>query len=279
MVKDNLYEPFQIVLKEVMDKCPRLEHAHSFFELIYIVSGSGKQIINKTKVDYCAAHLFLLTPEDSHVFEFETPTQLLFIRFNKSHLGTTGHEQETLRHMDTILSNARHEPGCLLHDHTDRNVVKAMMEAIVHEHERHGLYHEDLLRHFVNTLLVIVARNISQRLPEAIHEGSEEKAVDILHYIQRHIYEPEKLKAEIIGEHFGISESYLGRYFKKHSNETLQQYITNYKLKLVENRLLHSNMRIGEIADELGFTDKSHLNRIFKKHKGMNPSAFKKEKL
>ncbi|MBL0741954.1 AraC family transcriptional regulator [Chryseolinea lacunae] len=278
MVKDNLYEPFQIVLKEVMDKCPRLEHAHSFFELVYIVSGTGKQVINKTKVDYRAAHLFLLTPEDSHVFEFETPTQLLFIRFTKSYLGTNGQAHETLNRLDNILRNARHEPGCILHLHADRNVVKAIMEAIVQEHEQHGLYHEDLLRHYVNTLLVIVARNISQRWPDAIHEGSDEKAVDILHYIQSHIHEPDKLKADIIGAHFGISETYLGRYFKKHSNETLQQYITNYKLTLVENRLLHTNMRIGEIADELGFTDKSHLNRIFKKHRGMNPSAFKKEK-
>lgn len=44
----------------------------------------------------------------------------------------------------------------------------------------------------------------------------------------------------------------------------MQQYILNYKLKLVENRLLHSEMRISEIVAELGFTDESHLNKLFK---------------
>lgn len=44
----------------------------------------------------------------------------------------------------------------------------------------------------------------------------------------------------------------------------MQQYILNYKLKLVENRLLHSQMRICEIVEELGFTDDSHLNKFFK---------------
>lgn len=44
----------------------------------------------------------------------------------------------------------------------------------------------------------------------------------------------------------------------------MQQYILNYKLKLVENRLLHSQMRICEIVEELGFTDESHLNKFFK---------------
>lgn len=36
-------------------------------------------------------------------------------------------------------------------------------------------------------------------------------------------------------------------------------------------------MRITQIADEFGFTDKSHLNRIFKKYKGMNPTDFKRK--
>jgi len=35
-------------------------------------------------------------------------------------------------------------------------------------------------------------------------------------------------------------------------------------------------MRMSEIVDELGFTDESHLNRVFKKHRGVSPSAFRK---
>jgi AraC-like DNA-binding protein len=35
-------------------------------------------------------------------------------------------------------------------------------------------------------------------------------------------------------------------------------------------------MRINEIVYEFNFTDESHLNRAFRKHKGMNPSEFRK---
>ncbi|WP_261387569.1 helix-turn-helix domain-containing protein [Chitinophaga pinensis] len=44
-----------------------------------------------------------------------------------------------------------------------------------------------------------------------------------------------------------------------------------------ETRLLHSDMRITEIAHELNFTDESHLNRTFKKIKGMSPSAYRRQ--
>ncbi|WP_234645414.1 AraC family transcriptional regulator [Dyadobacter sp. CY356] len=81
---------------------------------------------------------------------------------------------------------------------------------------------------------------------------------------------------EEICSKLGISVSYLGKYFKKQTGETLQQYIINYKLRLVEMRLLHSDMRINEIVFELNYTDESHLNRLFKKYKGVNPSEFRK---
>jgi AraC-like DNA-binding protein len=34
---------------------------------------------------------------------------------------------------------------------------------------------------------------------------------------------------------------------------------------------------MSDIVNELGFTDESHLNRMFKKYKGLSPSAFRKK--
>ncbi|WP_373462682.1 helix-turn-helix domain-containing protein [Chryseobacterium sp. W4I1] len=45
----------------------------------------------------------------------------------------------------------------------------------------------------------------------------------------------------------------------------------------VEQRLLYSDYSIGQIADDLGFSDESHLSRQFKKHKGMTAAAFRKQ--
>ena len=56
----------------------------------------------------------------------------------------------------------------------------------------------------------------------------------------------------------------------------MQQYIIRYKLSLIEIRLLHTNMRAGEIAYVLGFTDESHLARLFKKYMGVSPRQFRK---
>jgi len=276
MIRDNLYEPFQIVLKEVMEACPRPEHKHTFFEFVYIMSGTGNHLINRSRYAYQPGNLFLLTPEDAHLVDIEQPTQLLFIRFNDLYIKNNKLSVSDRERMEFILKNASHQPGCIIRNEADNRIIQPIMDAIVREQADQALYNRELIQQYVNTLIMLVARNIAAVLPDNISEQTEDKALDILQYIQQNIYHPEKIKTEYISKHLGISESYLGRYFKKHANETMQQYITNYRLKLIENRLLHSNMRIVEIADEFGFTDKSHFNRIFKKYRGMSPSEFRK---
>jgi AraC-like DNA-binding protein len=276
MVKDNLYQPFEIVLREPLNSCPRSEHSHSFFEFIYIVSGNGKQCINKSKFAYKPGHLFLLTPNDSHYFEIQTETQFLFIRFNPLYVKDSALTGEMAQHLDFLLKNAGQAPGCILKTDEDKAVVKPIMQAVISEKPKNSLYSKALLQQYINTVIVIAARNVAMNMPDEVDENTEDKALDILQYIQANIYFPEKLKADVIADKMGISETYLGRYFKKHTNETMQQYIINYKLKLIENRLLHTSMRMAEIANELGFNDESHLNRIFKKYRHVNPSEFRK---
>jgi len=278
MVKDHLRQPFELVLKEYLDVCPRGLHTHTFFELIYIVDGDGKQHINENEIDYKKGDLFLVAPNDTHIFRIRNATQFFFIRFNNNFVHTEKKEKELVQQLELILRNARHEPGSILKDETDKLFVTQLMTMLINEHLHHNLYQQQLISQLVNTLLVLIARNLGQALPETVNEQSEEKIMAILQYIQANIYYPEKMRAEQISNRFGIAENYLGSYFKKHTGESLQQYIVNYKLKLIENRLLHSHMRINEIADEFGFTDKSHLNRIFKKYRGMNPTEFKKSR-
>jgi AraC-like DNA-binding protein len=124
-----------------------------------------------------------------------------------------------------------------------------------------------------------VARNIALHFWDGKNSNLNNISFDLVQYIHSNIYNPEKLKAESIASHFNISLNYISEFFKKHTGENLQQYIINYKLSLVEIRLQHSDMRLNEIAYELGFTDESHLTRIFKKYKGINPAEYRKNRL
>lgn len=276
MKRETIYEPFEIVYAHTAD-CAKPEHQHSFFELVYIISGTGRQYINQNKFHYAAGHLFLITPEDHHSFAVDSPTEFFFLRFNDIYLRNNALPSDNRQRLEFILQNANHQPGCILREETDKCLVGPLVEAILREQGSRDLYKKELTAQMVNTLIVIVARNIARYMPEQVNAKTDEKALDILNYIQNHIYDPQKIRAEAISRHFGISPAYLGRFFRKHTHETLQQYISNYRLKLVEARLRRSDRRMNEIADELGFTDESHLNKFFRKQKGVSPTAYRKE--
>ncbi|SFD07793.1 transcriptional regulator, AraC family [Chitinophaga sp. CF118] len=274
MAKENLHHPFEIEYKE-LDKFPPTSRHNNFFELIYVAGGTGVQYINRNKFNYRKGNLFLITPQDSHSFEITTVTQFFFLRFNEYYI-RSNKNKEWVERMENILQNASHRPGCILKNKVDKPLIASLIESIIGEHTNQQIYHSKIIEQIVNAIIIIVARNIALKLPKNIKENTGETVLDILHYIQQNICEPRMLKAEEISTHFRISLSYLGRYFKKQTGETLQEYISNYKVRLVETRLLHTDMRINEIALELNFTDESHLNRLFKKYKGVSPSEFRR---
>lgn len=277
MKKKNIHRPFEIIYLEMDEDSVLDKHKQSFFELISVVSGTGEQHINNNIFDYNVGNLFLITPQDTHSLRVKTATTILCVRFTDIYIKSNMLYSDNIQRLEFILENANHKPGCILRNPCDIKFSRPLIDAIIREYTSKDLYKNELIIQLVNTLIVVVARNIAKDLPDRVsfNTCSETKTRNILQYIQANIYFPEKLRAKTIADHFGISEFYIGRYFKKHTNETMQQYIVNYKLKLIETRLLYSDLRINEIAIELGFTDESHMNKLFRKYRGITPREFR----
>ncbi len=274
MERRNLYQPFEVKYQRC-DSCPLEKHTHTFFELVYIVAGKGLQCVNKHVSDYREGHLFLITPKDCHSFDVHTTTAFTLIRFSNIYLDSYRLSTEERRRMVYILENASHRPGCVFRDASDQLLAQGILEGILREHLEPKKEGEELIRQLIFTLLVIVARNLTPSVYQIENPVSGVRSLDMLEYIQKHICEPEKLRSGNLAAKFGISEFYLGRFFKKHTKETLRQYISGCRRRYIERRLTETDMRINEIAAEMGFTDESHLNKFFRRHTGLSPGAYR----
>lgn len=275
MIREQLYEPYAISV-QTMNEYPKGARQTAFFELVYVLGGEGRHCVNDNRFAYKQGDMFLLTPNDLHDFAIDTTTEFFFLRFNDVYLKSNGIVKDNIQRLEYLLYNAKQVPGSILQHESDKPLVKAMIEAIIRAQINRDSCWDKLILSLVNTLVVVLARNIEKNLPQVYEDNKEEKAQDIIQYIQANIYNPQLIKAEHVSHEFGISLAYLGRYFKKHTGKTMQDYIASYKTKLIENRLRYSTMRLSEIVDELGFADESHFNKFFKKQKGMNPSEYRK---
>ncbi len=269
----NLYQPFELDLVEVTEYETQ-KHKNTFFEMVFVLDGKGTQIINNHKLPYCSDKLFLIFPQDTHMFEVSTPSKFFFIRFNETYLKTQS--KEWVQKLEFIFHNSNHSPSCILKTITDKPLVRSLVEALIREHVNNQPQQQEVIKQLINTIITIAARNIVPVPSATLNNHKSENALLLLNYIHQNIYEPKNLKAEAMSKYFNISPTYISEYFKTQTGQSLQEYVTSYKLKLIETRLQFTDMQINEIVYELGFSDASHLNRLFKKYKGVSPSEFKK---
>lgn len=99
-----------------------------------------------------------------------------------------------------------------------------------------------------------------------------EKAVN---YIENNIRD--KMTLEDIADYLYISKYHLHRVFKLVTNHKLMEYVRMRKLSLSLDALLHTELKIYDIAAEFGFEHEQSYNRSFKKAFGISPSQFRLE--
>lgn len=72
-----------------------------------------------------------------------------------------------------------------------------------------------------------------------------------------------------------VSTAYLSRLVKDISGSTVNEHVTSLLYKEICNLLKQTSMSMGEIADELHFSDQSALSNFFKQRSGMTPLAYR----
>jgi len=274
MVRENLYQSVQVYY-ETSDSCTRGDKQLNFFELFYVLSGRGAHIVNGNKVQFNEKELFLLTPNDLHSFEVDEFCEFLVIRFTQHYVAEF--QWKSIDQMECVLFHASHLSESILKNPEDSEAVASLMQYLLQILQRDDLYKEDLIRHLVNAVIVIAARNLSIIRPQRMLENVDEKILEIIDYIQVHIHKPDMLKLEVIADKFRVSKTYIGAYFRRQAGESLQQYISAYRIRLIEHRLRFSAKRITEIAEEFGFADESHVNKFFMRHTGVRLKSYRKQ--
>ena len=277
----QLYKDVEVTIKEINSNNSGL-HKHHFFELIYVLDGSGVHNINDNHYEFYKGDVFLLTPEDAHTFQIVAPTKFCIIDFTESFFSKSAHKQEEkmdvsdfFKRLEYIFHNHHNVKGNLIADR-DRNIFEVLINQLISEKEQEQSFGVIITQNIVFLLLHLIARNIQQNIIiYSKEENPKNKVHDITAYIQQNIYDKELIKLENLAVHFNKSPDYLNRYFKSETGNTIKEYITRYKLNLIQTRLKFSDLTISEIADEMNFTDESHLNKTFQNQYGMTAKQYR----
>jgi AraC-like DNA-binding protein len=94
-------------------------------------------------------------------------------------------------------------------------------------------------------------------------------------FIQQH--HAEDLSLGQVAKAVNTSTFYFCKLFKKHTGVHFTDYLSRTRVEKAKNLLLNPNLRISEIAYEVGFQSLTHFNRVFKKILGQSPTEYRSQ--
>jgi len=126
------------------------------------------------------------------------------------------------------------------------------------------------------TLLKIFAQHLSMLSNQVVVQQKNAeppvitKAKD---YIRAH--QTEELRLGQVAKAVNTSTFYFCKMFKKVAGVNFTDYLSRVRIEKSKQLLLNPNLRISEIAYEVGFQSLTHFNRVFKRILGQSPTDYR----
>jgi AraC-like DNA-binding protein len=128
----------------------------------------------------------------------------------------------------------------------------------------------------VSNLLSIFAEHLSMKSNQiAVQTANTEPPIitRARRYIAEHHTEDISLGQVAQAVHASIF--YFCKLFKKVTGINFTEYVSRVRIERAKNLLLNPNLRVSEIAYEVGFQSLTHFNRVFKKLAGQSPTEYR----
>ncbi len=135
--------------------------------------------------------------------------------------------------------------------------------------------HESIVK-----LLVIFAQHLAM-LGNQIFIQQKNAEPPIIRRAKEYIYEhhTEHLSLARAAKAVNMSTFYFCKMFKKVTGINFTDYLSRVRIEKAKNLLLNPNLRVSEIAFEVGFESLTHFNRVFKKLLGQSPTEYRAQLL
>ncbi|OBZ08620.1 MULTISPECIES: response regulator transcription factor [Bacillales] len=95
----------------------------------------------------------------------------------------------------------------------------------------------------------------------------------LLNYVHENYAQALSLKS--LSQQYNIHPVYLGHLFQKETSETFTEYINKYRINKAKEMLKETQLKVQEIAMQVGYWETGYFYKQFKKYVGISPTDYK----
>lgn len=274
---------------------PRPLHSHDFYELTIVLSGEVKLQIENEVVAYHAGECCLCNKNIHHKEILDTDFELVLFMFKEEYIKSVL-EKDVLYDKDgnTYTNNtffhhlfkqnqkfsfysAKEYIDFRVKESYNPDCFFELLNAILLEiNEKHsGISY--MMQGYFCRFIALLGNDATYHIES--HQAKLSKEETLLYQISQLL---EKYNGRIsrkeLEEKLNYNSDYLNRIIKKYTGKTLSEYGKIFLLKEAALMLKNTDKKIGEICEELGYTNRSFFNRLFIERYGATPTEYRKGK-
>ncbi|MDN4522975.1 AraC family transcriptional regulator [Fictibacillus fluitans] len=256
-------------------------HYHEFFELGYVMNGTGYHLYMDNIYPIKQGDVLLIEPGKLHGYQSDKtdPLYVCNVLFQLPFLKDIADIQRNL----SCFSNPGFAP--LLGDRENINErlaltglehleISLLIKKMMNEYQGKEAEYQLLIKAKFIELFTLLRR--STRSHEVDVRSTEVKWMEeVCSYINMYYNDP--LSLDKMSKVAGMSKSNFTSKFKQTIGKTFVEYRNEIRIKASCDLLRETDMKIINIANEVGFDDISHFIRTFKQLTRVTPSEYRKK--
>lgn len=237
-------------------------HCHNFWELNFIISGSGIYTINSEVAEIRRGTVFLMTPADFHACSLRDGESFVSycLQFYPNQL-------------DEKISSLLYScPEPIVYQIEEERIdeISRSFDRLISTFSEKGLFYEQFARNFIENTCILIARRVS-REGRSIEDSAIIRSAIV--YIKDHYRE--KITLHDAAANARLSDAYFSHIFSHVMGVSFSAYLKNVRLNAACELLNSTNLSIKEICFSSGFRDPNYFSDSFRQRFGVSPREYR----
>lgn len=250
-------------------------HRHDFFEVLYLLKGSGFHVIDGNKYEIKPPCVFFMSPGQAHKLELSNDIEGYIFIFTADFYLLNRSNQNSLIEFPFFYTIHQDNPPLPLENESDVRFLESLFRQSITETGQTGDYTPEMLRSILDLILTTCAARY-RVTANMLNKGKGQMLVKRFFHLLEENHHKNLSLSDYSGM-IGVTPNHLTQTVKLLTGKTSSQIIKAKQLMEIKRLLVHTNLSVSEIANQLNFEDQSYFTKFFKRETGTTPIQYRAE--
>lgn len=235
-------------------------HLHNHIELVYMLEGRTKLMVDSKTYIVCAGDAFIIFPNQIHQYQ-KIDIERYFLSIFPADL---------CPEFQSIFKN-KVPVSPIIEKASNNEKILSLVDSIIEVNKQEQPYYKTCIKGY---FLILLSELFQMMQFENLKSPDANTIKAILNYCADNY--TGDIKLDTVSKALHVSKYYISHLFSKKLHMGFSEYIGTLRISEACRLLKNEDMSITEVAYNVGFNSTRSFNRLFLKYTGMTPRQFKK---